>query len=44
VRDTLDWNRTREPGPDSGTITGVRGAGMKPEREAELLEMWRARR
>jgi hypothetical protein len=23
---------------------GVRGAGMKPEREAELLEMWRARR
>jgi 2'-hydroxyisoflavone reductase len=41
VRDTLEWDRTREPGPDSGTVTG---AGMKPEREAELLEMWCGRR
>jgi 2'-hydroxyisoflavone reductase len=42
VRDTLEWDRTREPGPESGTITGVSGAGMKSERESELLEMWRA--
>jgi len=44
VRDTLTWDRTREPAPDGGFGMGVRGAGMKPEREAELLEMWRARR
>lgn len=44
VRDTLAWDRTRAPGVDTGTITGVRVAGMKPERETELLELWRARR
>ncbi|MGD9891934.1 MAG: epimerase, partial [Dehalococcoidia bacterium] len=44
VRDTLDWDRTREAGQESGTITGVSGAGMKPEREAELLDVWSARR
>jgi 2'-hydroxyisoflavone reductase len=36
VRDTLDWDRTRP------ADTEYR-AGMKPEREAEILAAWRAR-
>jgi 2'-hydroxyisoflavone reductase len=43
VRNTLGWDRGRGPAPGAGTVTGVRGAGMTPEREAELLEAWRAR-
>lgn len=37
VRDTLAWDRTRPADTEHR-------AGMKPEREAELLEMWRVRR
>ena len=36
VRDTLAWDRTREQ-------TWPMAAGLSPEREAELLEAWRAR-
>jgi 2'-hydroxyisoflavone reductase len=35
VRDTLDWDATR---PDDT----ARAAGLRPEREAELLDKWRA--
>jgi 2'-hydroxyisoflavone reductase len=36
VRDTADWDATRASRHDR-TTTGVGGAGMKPERERELL-------
>ncbi|GLV54779.1 hypothetical protein KDH_16260 [Dictyobacter sp. S3.2.2.5] len=35
IRDTLAWNQTRPTGP--------RRAGMDPEREAQLLELWHRR-
>lgn len=44
IRATLDWHATRPPAPDTeGAGLDVRGAGMKPEREAELLQAWTAR-
>ncbi len=36
VRDTLAWDETRPPDAE-------RGAGLRPEREAELLQRWRER-
>ncbi len=39
ARDTLEWFRAQSPG---GALTVK--AGMKPEREAELLALWKARR
>jgi nucleoside-diphosphate-sugar epimerase len=44
IRATLDWHATRPPAPDTDASgLGVRGAGMKPERETELLQAWQAR-
>jgi 2'-hydroxyisoflavone reductase len=42
IRDTLEWARA---GGESGSLaSGLEpgDAGMRPEREAELLEAWRA--
>lgn len=42
IRDTLEWART---GDESGPLaSGVElgGAGMRPDRETEMLEAWRA--
>lgn len=45
VRDTLAWDdgRAGAPAPGAGSGAGVRGAGLAPGREAELLAAWRAR-
>ena len=40
VRDTAEWDAGRSD-RDDRTLTGVGGAGMKPERERELLAAWR---
>lgn len=45
VRATLEWNATR-PAEETNTAKyglGVTGAGMKPEREVEILAAWAAR-
>ena len=45
VRDTLEWAlRTGDPGAPLASGLELGEAGMKPEREAELLAEWHARR
>jgi 2'-hydroxyisoflavone reductase len=44
VRDTLAWNATRPDGEQAEPSRALQPrAGLKPEREAELLQAWHAR-
>lgn len=41
VRDTLEWSRAGSPGGKLASGLDIGEAGLRPEREAELLAAWR---
>jgi 2'-hydroxyisoflavone reductase len=43
ARDTLAWQRAGSPGMDMDARNSVQAHTLKPERERELLDEWRAR-
>ena len=44
ARDTLAWQRAGSPGLDTDAPNSVQAHTLKPERERELLDEWRARK